>query len=145
MLTNFFLLITETISRVLYPNYTWWLDPVGSILISLYIIFSWIRQMFPKINNLIGRAATPDFIQRITKIVVDHDNRIQGIDKCYAYHIGDGIFVEVDIILNPNLLLKESHDIGEGLQHKIEKIEDVERCFVHIDYQEDGEEHKEIK
>ena len=33
--------------------------------------------------------------------------------------------------------LKEAHDIGEQLQIKIEKMEDVERAFVHLDYEWD--------
>lgn len=31
--------------------------------------------------------------------------------------------------------LKEAHDIGEPLQMKLESIEQVERAFVHIDYE----------
>ena len=30
--------------------------------------------------------------------------------------------------------LKQAHDIGESLQQKIEKFPDVERAFVHVDY-----------
>jgi hypothetical protein len=30
--------------------------------------------------------------------------------------------------------LKEAHDIGEGLQMKLEKLSSVERAFVHLDY-----------
>ncbi len=31
--------------------------------------------------------------------------------------------------------LKEAHDIGEGLQVKLEKLSPVERAFVHLDYE----------
>mmetsp|Transcript_62308 Transcript_62308/g.171181 ORF Transcript_62308/g.171181 Transcript_62308/m.171181 type:complete len:88 (-) Transcript_62308:57-320(-) len=31
--------------------------------------------------------------------------------------------------------LRESHDVGILLQHKIERLEEVDRCFVHVDYQ----------
>jgi hypothetical protein len=37
--------------------------------------------------------------------------------------------------------LKQSHDIGESLQTKLEKIPGVERAFVHNDYSTD---HKAI-
>ena len=30
--------------------------------------------------------------------------------------------------------LKQAHDIGESLQQKVEKFPDVERAFVHVDY-----------
>ena len=45
--------------------------------------------------------------------------------------------VECDIVLPEDMPLKEAHDIGEQLQIKIEKMEDVERAFVHLDYEWD--------
>ena len=33
------------------------------------------------------------------------------------------------------MILQESHDIGEALQIQIEKLTEVERAFVHIDYE----------
>ena len=42
--------------------------------------------------------------------------------------------------------LIQSHDIGMDLQYKIEGLEEVERCFVHIDYEKrDYDEHKVSK
>ena len=39
--------------------------------------------------------------------------------------------------------VQHSHDIGLDLQHKIEALEEVERAFVHIDYQNrDTPEHR---
>ena len=38
--------------------------------------------------------------------------------------------------------LIQSHDIGMDLQYEIEGLEEVERCFVHIDYEKrDYDEH----
>ena len=37
--------------------------------------------------------------------------------------------------MRPDTPLRESHDVGIMLQHKIERLEEVERAFVHIDYQ----------
>ncbi len=31
--------------------------------------------------------------------------------------------------------LREAHDIGERLQDTIERLDDVERCFVHLDWE----------
>ena len=43
---------------------------------------------------------------------------------------------QVEIVMVPETPLRESHDVGIVLQHKIERLEQVERCFVHVDYQE---------
>uniref|UniRef100_A0ABM0MB20 Phospholipase B-like n=1 Tax=Saccoglossus kowalevskii TaxID=10224 RepID=A0ABM0MB20_SACKO len=41
----------------------------------------------------------------------------------------------VDIVLPENMTLKEAHNIGEPLQRKLERLKDIERAFVHIDYE----------
>jgi len=48
-------------------------------------------------------------------------------------------------VLPPTMNLRESHDIGESLQRKLERIDNVERAFVHCDYDFDHsstDEHK---
>jgi hypothetical protein len=52
-----------------------------------------------------------------------------------AYHFGPKYLVELEIVMPANMTLAESHDVGIRLQHKIEALEQVERCFVHTDYQ----------
>ena len=42
---------------------------------------------------------------------------------------------QVDIELPEELPLKEAHAIGETLQEKLEKLPEVERAFVHLDYE----------
>lgn len=41
--------------------------------------------------------------------------------------------LQVDIVLPPTMPLEEAHGIGESLQREIEKLEYVERGFVHLD------------
>jgi hypothetical protein len=38
------------------------------------------------------------------------------------------------MILPRETSIADAHDIGLQLQHKIEDMDNVERCFVHIDY-----------
>ena len=42
---------------------------------------------------------------------------------------------QVDIELPEDLPLKEAHAIGESLQEKLEKLPEVERAFVHLDFE----------
>lgn len=42
---------------------------------------------------------------------------------------------QVDIELPEELPLIEAHAIGESLQIKIEQLPEVERAFVHLDYE----------
>lgn len=49
--------------------------------------------------------------------------------------------------MDQNTPLKISHDVSQGLQRKMEGLADVERAFVHVDYEHDhdiAEEHKPL-
>ena len=41
--------------------------------------------------------------------------------------------------------VKASHDIAIDLQHKVEAMDEVERCFVHVDYRSRSDEPPEHK
>ena len=42
--------------------------------------------------------------------------------------------MEVDIVLDENMQLRDSHDLGESLQYVLESVPYVDRAFVHLDY-----------
>ena len=45
-----------------------------------------------------------------------------------------------DIVLPFDMPLRDAHDIGEALQLRLEGLEDVERAYVHLDFEGVGEE-----
>ena len=57
--------------------------------------------------------------------------KIQGLQ---AYHAGDKLNVEVDVVLDESMSLRDSHDLGESLQYVLESVPSVDRAFVHLDY-----------
>uniref|UniRef100_A0A914S5E5 Cation efflux protein cytoplasmic domain-containing protein n=1 Tax=Parascaris equorum TaxID=6256 RepID=A0A914S5E5_PAREQ len=44
-------------------------------------------------------------------------------------------------VMDPEMKLRQTHDISETLQIKLERLPYVERAFVHCDYELDGDEH----
>ena len=119
-----------------YIGYKVWsnADPLGAILISLYIIIGWYKTGQEQIRGLTGHTACPVMLQKLLWVCMNHDRRIQFIDTLRAYHFGNNVLVEAHIVLPPEMPLFEAHDIGEFLQNKLESYSDVERAFVHIDY-----------
>ena len=126
-----------------FPAHLAAVDPGGAILIALWIIRSWTITALEQIRKLTGSTAPPDFISRLTHIAYNHDMRVIKIDTVRAYHFGERFLVELDIVLPESMPLRETHDIGEVLQQKLEALEEVERAFVHIDWEwEHPPEHK---
>ena len=109
-------------------------DPLGAILISIYIFLGWYRTGRQQIRDLTGHAACPLILQKLLWVCMTHDPRIQFIDTLRAYHFGYNILVEAHIVLPSDMNLCEAHDIGESLQNKLESYSEVERAFVQIDY-----------
>jgi divalent metal cation (Fe/Co/Zn/Cd) transporter len=143
----------------------WYADPIGAILIGLLILVSWAANAFDHVWLLVGKSAPQEFISKLIYLVVTHDTRIKKVDtvcvssgaradlaranstQCRAYHAGQNYYVEVDIVMDEDLPLKVTHDVSQTLQRKLEGLADVERAYVHVDYEDEHdikEEHKPL-
>ncbi|KAF9598881.1 hypothetical protein IFM89_032735 [Coptis chinensis] len=111
------------------------LDPVGAILLALYTIRTWSSTVLENVNSLVGKSAAPEYLQKLTYLCWNHHKAIRHIDTVRAYTFGSQYFVEVDIVLPSDMPLREAHDIGESLQEKLEQLLEIERAFVHLDYE----------
>lgn len=132
ILSNFSALCFASVTR-LFPA-AWWMDPLGGILISLYIIRSWGIQAMEAVNMLVGQNADPEFIDKVKELASTHSGSAT-LDTVKAYHFGPKFLVEIELIMEKSTPLEISHDVGIALQVKIENLDECERCFVHMDYQ----------
>ncbi|KAJ2058842.1 hypothetical protein GGI17_004791 [Coemansia sp. S146] len=119
---------------LLGTHVVWWIDPVGGLLVGLFIMRSWAGEALNQARLLVGTTADTQFLSRLTYMAMVHDPRIQFVDTVRAYHVGEEKYVEIDIVMDENTPLYESHDVGEALQILVEKQEGVQRAHVHIDF-----------
>ncbi|KAK4481744.1 hypothetical protein RD792_012654 [Penstemon davidsonii] len=127
--------VVGLIAAVLGDKFYWWIDPSGAIVLAVYTITNWSGTVLENAVSLVGQSASPEVLQKLTYLVLRHDPQIKRVDTVRAYTFGVLYFVEVDIELPEDLPLKEAHAIGESLQIKIEQLSEVERAFVHLDYE----------
>ncbi|KAM0913821.1 hypothetical protein ACQ4PT_011912 [Festuca glaucescens] len=135
---HFFDVITNIIGLVaaLLANYfEGWIDPVGAIILAIYTIRTWSMTVLENVHSLVGQSASPEFLQKLTYLCWNHHKAVRHIDTVRAYTFGSHYFVEVDIVLPCDMPLQEAHDIGEALQEKLESLPEIERAFVHLDYE----------
>ena len=109
----------------------WWADAVGAILISFYIIFEWCKTAAVHVQQLTGMSAELVVIQTIVYLAARFSDHILQVPAVSAYHAGDNLLVEVDIVLSETMSLRDVHDLSEALQFNIESLPMVERAFVH--------------
>ncbi|KAG0492369.1 hypothetical protein HPP92_005767 [Vanilla planifolia] len=135
---HYFDVVTNVVglaAAVLGDKFYWWVDPVGAIILAIYTISNWSGTVIENAVSLVGQSAPPEMLQKLTYLAIRHHRQIKRVDTVRAYTFGVLYFVEVDIELPEELPLKEAHAIGESLQVKIEELPEVERAFVHLDYE----------
>ncbi|KAA8646322.1 hypothetical protein EYZ11_008449 [Aspergillus tanneri] len=113
---------------------TWFIDPLGGLLLSVYIIWNWTGTAAEHISHLTGTAASGIDHSILLYMTMRFSKAILNIQDLKAYYAGDRLNVEVDIVFEAKTSLRDSHDIGESLQYMIESVPTVDRAFVHADY-----------
>lgn len=116
----------------------WWLDPVGAALLSLFIIYDWAETCVDNVARLTGSAVAPDVLQKVTFLAWRFAPVVDAYKTITAYHAGDGVWVEIDIMLTEGTRLSEAHDVAETLQYCLEGLSEVDRAFVSVDYTSQG-------
>lgn len=113
----------------------WWIDPMGAIIISLIVSTNWLRTAFTEFLLLVGVVASVEMQQLITYVCCTHSPLIKQIDTVRVYHSGPRLIAEVDVVMDPEETLRETHDVAEDLQFKLESLPDIERAYVHVDFE----------
>ena len=117
------------------------------MLFRSYTMNTWTKIVIENVWALIGRTAPPEFLAKLTYLIWNHHEDIEHIDTVRAYTFSsDQYFVEVGIVLRKyrsqsrfSKKKKRSQSrmlaIGETLQVKLEQLPEIERAFVHIDFE----------
>ena len=105
----------------------WWLDPVGAGLLSLYIIYDWGATSFENVIRLSGASVDDKLLRKLTFLSYRFSPIVKGFKCIKAYHAGDGVWVEIDLLLDEKSPLSKTHDISETLQYCCEG-----RCQAHF-------------
>ena len=100
----------------------WWLDAFGGMLLSFYVIINWSRTSATHIRNLTGAAASADERNILLYMTMRFAKTIKQIQGIQAYHAGDKLNVEVDIVVDEHTSLRDSHDLGESLQYVLGEL-----------------------
>jgi len=111
----------------------WWLDPAGAALLSLFIIYDWAGTCFENVTRLSGSAVSDRLQKKLTFVAYRFSPVVRGFKNIVAYHAGDGVWVEVDILLDSEEPIIQAHDIAETHQYCLEGLGEVDRAFVTVD------------
>ena len=108
------------------------MDPIVALIIGVWIIYAGYKIGVTNLKFLIGEAPSEELMDKIKRIVLSVDC-VEGINDVRAHYVGVLLQVEVHIEVDRKLTIYRAHTIGKKVQSKLERLEDVDRAFVHID------------
>ncbi|KPM34606.1 hypothetical protein AK830_g11968 [Neonectria ditissima] len=121
-----------------YQANIWWLDAAGAGILSLFIVYDWGQTCFENVVRLSGEAADDHTLKKLIYLAYRFAPVVTGFKNVTAYHAGDGVWVEFDVLLDEKAPLNRTHDIAETLQYCAEGLVEVDRAFVTADYAASG-------
>ena len=130
---NDILIATGAIIGFIGVNYNLaFLDPLVAILIGLWIIKVGFGIGIDNIKFLMGESPKKEFLEKIEN-AASKVKGIKGIKKVKAHYVGTVVEVEVHIMVDRNLTIYRAHTLGTKVGTEVEKLEEVNKAFVHID------------
>ncbi|MBW2410562.1 MAG: cation transporter [Deltaproteobacteria bacterium] len=117
---------------LIFPSWSF-LDRVGAVIVSIFILHAAIRIIWPGISELIDVGA-PEEIQNNIKACALKSNGVLNAHAIRTRYISTSIQVDLHIVVDGSMTVREGHAIADDVRDcLIEKIPDVVDVVVHVD------------
>ena len=107
-------------------------DPLASVIISLCIITVSIDIFKDAIDKMVDKSCDKEVIDKVIS-VIEKNESVKNIDDIKTRQFGNKAYVDVEISVVENLLLKDAHKVAEEIHNSVEnEINIVKHCMVHV-------------
>ena len=108
------------------------LDPIAALFVVVVIIRVSVKILVDSVKALMDSSVNNVYGEQITEIVGDVAD-VRGVRKLRTRHIGKKIWVDLDILVDPNSTMDEGNRVAESVKTALKrKIADLERVMVHL-------------
>jgi cation diffusion facilitator family transporter len=108
------------------------IDSIAGILVAMFIFKTGYEVARENLDYLMGRSADKKFDDNLKKITMGI-NGVKGINDIRSHYVGDKFHVEIHVEVDKDISTSISHDIGKKVKFALEKVEEVQTVFVHVD------------
>lgn len=109
-------------------------DDAAAILIALYIAHSGYKIARENINYMMS-ASPPQTLLREIREAASSVHGVNRVGNVRAHYLGDRVHAEIEIVLSKSLNPQQTHNIAVSVQKAVEKMDVIERAFIHLDYE----------
>jgi cation diffusion facilitator family transporter len=108
-------------------------DNWAALAAACVIAWNGWRLLRPAFNELMDRAPDRQLIEQIRSISKTIPG-VDDIDKCHVRKMGYQFFVDIHVVVNPQMTVERSHGIGHDVKDKLRgEIPAVRDVLVHIE------------
>lgn len=112
------------------------IDPIVSIAIAFYIIYSATEIVKDGLSMLLDKALEHETVEKIQEIIESHVRAkeciISGYHQLKTRKSGSVNFVDVHLVFNDKVLLRDSHELADHIEERILEIHPAELWIINI-------------
>lgn len=94
------------------------IDYIGAIIVSVFIIYPSFKMIKDAVSNLLDESVDKKTFDEISNIAQNIPNVINAHD-IRTRKIGEAIFVDMHILVDKNITVKEGHDIAKAVKRTL--------------------------
>lgn len=115
-----------------FPSWSF-LDHVGAVVVSIFILHASLKIICPGISELIDAGASSDIRNRIKAITLKN-SRVEEVHEIRTRYISTSIQVDLHIVVDGSLTVRQGHHIADDVRDRlIAEIPEVVHVVVHVD------------
>ena len=108
------------------------IDSIAGIMVAMFIFKTGYEVARENLDYLMGRSASKEFDEKLKSLTLEIKG-VKGINDLRSHYVGNKFHIEIHIEVDKDLNTVASHDIGNQVRFTLEKIEEVQKVFVHVD------------
>lgn len=111
-------------------------DDWAALIAAAFILYNSYRIFRPALGEIMDENLNEDLILKVRIIAKSVDGVID-TEKCFARKTGLKYFVDLHIIVEPNISVKNGHEIAHKLQDKLKlDLPELENVLIHVEPKE---------
>lgn len=109
------------------------LDPIAAVVVSVFIIGIAIKLFIHSLNELLEKSL-PDEVENEIVAIAESFEMVKNVHDIRTRGIGNNIAIEMHVLMDGNLTLKETHDTTEAIEEKLrDKFGDKTHIAIHVE------------
>jgi cation diffusion facilitator family transporter len=120
---------------MVFPQYRY-VDSIGAVMVCIFIFYSAFKIIWPALKELVDSGVDENERINIENIARSVE-RVRDIHKCRTRYLGNGIQVDLHVLVDPDMSVRDGHDVSRVVKKTLmEKCPDIVDVIIHLEPEE---------